>query len=140
MITMKLVLQGLLVGVGIFVISIVISFLSQLIAPGITAEYTNQSLFRPWTDPLMSLYYVYPFILGIILSYVWDKTKKVIKGNGYYERGLRFGLWYWFASSIPGMFITFSSFQVSLPLVLSWSIGGFFEAIIAGVLLAKINK
>lgn len=136
----KLFLQGLLAGIGIFIVSIAVSFLSQLLIPNITAEYVNPNIFRPWTDPLMSLYYVYPFVLGVILSFVWDKTKKLLDDKNYYMRGLKFGFWYWVAASITGMFITYSSFQVSLPLVLSWSIGGLLEAIIAGLILARVNK
>ena len=137
---MRIILQGLLAGVGIFVISIAVSFFSQLSMPEITSEYTNPNLFRPWTDPIMSLFYVYPFVLGVILSFVWDKTKKILKDKEYYKRGLKFGLWYWMAASITGMFVIYSSFQVSLPLVLSWSIGGLFEAIAAGIILARVNK
>ena len=137
---MRLFLQGLLAGIGIFIISIGVSFFSQLFFPNLTAEYINPNIFRPWTDPIMSLYYVYPFVLGVILSFVWDKTKKLMTNNSYWKRGLRFGLWYWVAASIAGMFITYSSFQVSLPLVLSWSIGGLFEAIAAGIILARVNK
>ncbi len=137
---MKFLLQGLLAGVGIFVISIAVSFFSQLIMPTITSEYTNQNVFRPWTDPLMSLFYVYPFVLGVLLSVMWDKTKKLLTDKEYYMRGLKFGFWYWVASSIAGMFITYSSFQVSLPLVISWSVGGLFEAIAAGLIFSKVNK
>ncbi len=137
---MKLFLYGVLAGVGIFIVSLAVSFLSQLLMPGITMEYTNQNVFRPWSDPVMSLYYLYPFVLGVILSFVWEKTKKLITDKNYFQRGLKFGLWYWVASSIAGMLITYSSFQVSLPLVLSWTTGGLFEAIVAGVILAKVNK
>jgi hypothetical protein len=136
----KLYLQGLLAGLGVFIVSIGVSFLSQLLVPSLTAEYTNPSLFRPWTDPIMSLFYIYPFVLGVILSFVWDKSKKLMTDKLYWKRGLRFGLWYWVAASIAGMFVTYSSFQVSLPLVLSWSIGGLFEAFAAGIILAKVNS
>lgn len=137
---MKLIIQGLLAGVGIFIASMAVSFFSQLLMPNLTAEYINPDVFRPWTDPIMSLFYVYPFVLGVILSFVWDKTKRLVADKEYYKRGLRFGFWYWVAASIAGMFVTYSSFQVSLPLVLSWLIGGLFEAIVAGTILAKINK
>lgn len=136
---MKILLQGLLAGIGIFIASIAVSVLSQLAMPGITGEYTNPNIFRSWTDPLMSLYYVYPLILGVILSFIWKMTKKLVKDKDYFRRGLRFGFLYWVASSIPGMFITFSSFQVSLALVLTWTVGGLFEAIVAGVILDKVN-
>lgn len=137
---MRLFLQGLLAGIGIFIISIGVSFFSQLFFPNLTAEYINPNIFRPWTDPIMSLFYVYPFVLGVILSFIWDKTKKLIADKKFYKRGIKFGLWYWIAASIAGMFVTYSNFQVSLPLVLSWTIGGLLEAFTAGIILARVNK
>ncbi|MGE5042418.1 MAG: hypothetical protein ACM3IJ_05990 [Candidatus Levyibacteriota bacterium] len=136
---MRIFLQGILAGAVIFVVSFAFSFLLQFLLPNLQQEYVN-SMFRPWTDPLMSLYYVYPFILGIILSFLWTKVKPLFKDKSFWKRGAKFGLLYWVASSIPGMFITYSSFNVSLTMVVVWSIGGLLEGIAAGILLARVNK
>jgi hypothetical protein len=88
----------------------------------------------------MQMFFAYPFVLGIILAFVWDKVKKSVAGKTTTSRGLNFGLIYFMATTIPGMFITYSSFQVSLMLVMSWTLSGFIEAVVAGWVLAKLNK
>jgi hypothetical protein len=88
----------------------------------------------------MSLYFLYPFILGVILAFIWDKTKDLIKDKKIVKRALKFAFYYWLVSSIPGMFITYSSFVVSLPMVISWSVSGFIQAFVAAIVLAKFNR
>ena len=77
--------------------------------------------------------------LGIILALLWDKTKNLFKDKSIFQRGLRFGVAYWLIATLPGMFMSYSSFQVSLVMVLSWSISGLIQAIIAGWIYVKMN-
>ena len=116
------------------------SFLTNALFPALAAEYVDSGIFRPWSDPLMQMFFAYPFILGVILAFVWDKLKTQVKGQSVFSRGLNFGQSYFLVATIPGMFITYTSFQVSLGLVLSWTTGGLIEGIFAGWVLAKLNK
>jgi hypothetical protein len=136
----KIVLPGLLAGAAMLVLSVGISFLFNTVFPGLKAEYVNPALFRPWSDPLMSLYFVYPFVLGLILAWFWSRIKSTIKEKSAMKRGFRFGIGYWIIASVPGMFITYSSFPVSLLMVLSWSAAGFLEVWCAGAIFAKMSK
>ena len=135
----KIVTTGLLAGVVMLVVSLVLTPLYNFVFPSLAQEYTNTGLFRPWSDPLMSLYYAYPFLLGLVLAWIWNKTKKVIEGKTEFEKAKNFGLSYWLVAGLPGMLITYSSFQVSLTMVLVWSISGLVDAIIAGWVFAKRN-
>lgn len=134
----KIIISGLIAGAGIFVVSMGFSFLLGALFPAIQAEYQNPNLFRPWSDPLMSLYFVYPFILGIVLAFFWNKTKEVFKGKGL-NRAANFAAWYFLIAAIPGMWITYSSFPVSLGLILIWTVSGFIEALVAGGVFDKFN-
>ncbi len=136
----KILVQGLITGVAMLLVSLVFSFSAGFIFPSLTAEYVNEAIFRPWSDPLMQMFFAYPFVLGIILAFVWDKVKNSVAGKTITSRGLNFGLIYFMATTMPGMFITYSSFQVSLVLVMSWTLSGFIEAVVAGWVLAKLNK
>lgn len=134
----KVIISGLLAGVGILAVSVASMFIVGSILPDVAKQYLNPNLFRPWSDPLMQLYFVYPFVLGLALALFWEKTKSVFKGKGI-TRALNFGYWYFLLATIPGMWITYSSFQVSLELVTVWTVGGFVEIVAAVLILDKLN-
>jgi len=136
----KIVLTGILAGLAILIVAMLLNLLFNLVFPSLQAEYENANLFRPWSDPKMSIFFAYPFVLGIVLAWFWDKTKSLFKQKSFWNRGFSFGLMYWIIASIPGMIITYSSFQLSLLIVLSWTIMGFVEAVCAGLICAAMNK
>ncbi|MBI3638312.1 hypothetical protein HY227_01045 [Candidatus Wolfebacteria bacterium] len=132
----KIILWGIIAGVIMLFIGLAIDSLAKVLFPLIRAEYENPGLFRPWSDPLMSLYFLYPFLVGIILAWVWTKVKGIFDLSGAWNAGIRFGLIYWLVS-IPGMLISYASFPLSLTMVLIWTIGGLLQSLVAGVLFAK---
>lgn len=73
-----------------------------------------------------------------MLAWAWDKTKGLFKGSAE-KRGINFGLVIWLISSIPGMVIIYSSFQVSLLMVFTWTLSGLVNGIIAGLVFVKMN-
>ncbi|OGM20685.1 hypothetical protein A2771_02510 [Candidatus Woesebacteria bacterium RIFCSPHIGHO2_01_FULL_38_26b] len=135
----KIVIPGFLAGVVNLIVGMLLSQIYSFIFPSIALEYINPALFRPWSDPLMSLIFLYPFVLGFVLAWVWDKTKKLFEAKSEFERACKFGGAYWVIAGIPGMLITYSSFQVSLLMVLAWTISGFVEAVVAGFIFVKKN-
>jgi hypothetical protein len=137
---MKKILNGLLAGAAMLVVGFGFSQLFDWMFPAIAAEYQNGAIFRPWTDPLMMLYFLYPFILGIALSFFWGMAKGMFKGKNVLERGVKFGFMYFVIASIPGMFVTYSTFKVSAALIMSWTISGFLSAFIAGAIFSWLDK
>lgn len=134
----KVILSGLLTGLIIFLASQIVSRLFGVVFPPINAEYQNTNLFRPWSDPLMLLFFAHPFLLGIILAWFWKKTKSIFGEN--IRGGINFGITYWIIATIPGMFITYSSMPYSLAIVSSWLISGLVSAILAGIIFSKMIK
>lgn len=134
----KIILPGLLVGLVNFIASMLVSKIFGVVFPALNAEYQNTNLFRPWTDPLMLLFFVYPFLLGIILAWFWEKTKTIFGSD--LKGGLKFGLAYWVVASVPGMFVTYTSMPYSLTMVISWLAAGLVEGLLAGIIFAKLNK
>jgi hypothetical protein len=135
----KILIPGLVVGLLILIVGMVVGQIFTIISPSLEIEYENANLFRPWSDPLMSIYFAYPFILGIVLAWIWDKTKVLIEESNLWKRGTYFGFAYWLVT-IPGMIITYSSFPVSLLMVISWSISVLLQAVCAGIIYARLNK
>lgn len=115
-----------------------ISYLFMLI-PSVTADYNNSNIMRSWNDPLMSLFFLYPFVLGIALAWIWNRTKPLFKGT-WRKRSFNFGLSYFIIATIPGMLITYSSFPLSFWTVIGWTVSGFVNAYVAGMIFAKMNK
>lgn len=135
----KILLSGLLAGLVMFIASMLMGPITNVVFPTLNAEYQNSSLFRPWSDPLMSLYFVYPFVVGGILAWLWDKTKALTPKKIWWEKGATFGVGYWIIT-LPGMFISYSTFPISLGMVISWSLSSLVQLIAAGILLARIRK
>lgn len=135
----KILVPGLIAGVAMVATWVVLSFVLNNVLPSIKMEYSNPGLFRPWSDPLMLLIYLHPFLVGLLLAWLWGKTKSIVPGSGY-EKGLKFGFAYWLVTSIPGMFISYSTFPVSFTMIFSWSLSGLIQALVAGVVLVKFSK
>jgi hypothetical protein len=136
----KIVIVGLLGGLIMLAIGMLTSPIFQALAPSLKTEYENPSLFRPWSDPLMSLYFVHPFLLSIILAWIWSRVRTIFMTESNTEKGLLFGLIVWVATSIPGMLMSYASFPISLPMILSWTTSGFLELIGLGFFFSKTLK
>ena len=127
-----MVKKGLLTGTLLLIFGLFFNWFSGLIIPGLSSQYQSPGLFRPWQDPLMMAYFLYPFIFGIVAYYLWEKLKK--------PKTMEFAKTYFIIATIPGMFITYTSFKVSLEMVLLWSVSGYLQAIIAAWTFSKWKK
>lgn len=136
----KIILPGLLAGLAMLVVSMLVSWIFGLIVPSLAKVYVNSGIFRPWTDPLMMLYFVYPFLLGLLLSWFWNKTKSSFDGKSVWCKGAKFGFAIFLIATIPGMFMTYSSFVLPFTMILSWTVSGLLELVVAGFILANLNK
>ena len=136
----NVIVPGLAAGVAMLVVGLIVNGVYGALFPAFQTEYETSGIFRPWSDPLMSLYFLYPFVTGIILAYVWKKTKGLVSGADAWSRGSRFGMLAWVVLTLPGMLITYASFVVSLGLVLSWTVDGFLELLVAGWVLARLAR
>ena len=110
-----------------------------MILPGLEQEYQNSSVFRSWQDPLMMIYVAYPFILGLVLTYLWRKLYKQLKGTDP-QKAMEFAKIYFVIATIPGMFISYTSLQLSFLMILVWTFTGFIQAYLAGLVYTKYLK
>lgn len=131
---------GVLVGIGMLATSFVASFALNILFPSTVQEYQNPALFRPWSDPLMLLYFVHPFMLGIALAFVYERVKTVLPGKTPLLRGMKFGFIVWLVATLPGMLISYSSFSLSFAMVLTWTLSALFQLIVAGVVLTRFGR
>ena len=134
----KIILPGLLAGLAALISSAILSLIFTHV-PAIAADYANPALIRPFSDPLMSVFFLYPFILGIALAWAWNKSKSLFLGTTA-ARGTKFGLSVWLISTIPGMFVSYTCFPISILTVLSWTVDGLAASIIIGMIVARMNR
>lgn len=134
----KIIWTGLAAGIAMAIINIALNPVLNAIFPELESAYMNP-VFRPWSDPVMSLFFLYPIILGIGLAFIWDKTKTLFtKGVG--RNGFNFGLIYFFVVGIPIFLINFSSFNLPFNMILCWTIMSIVNGFVAGWILAAVNK
>lgn len=134
----KIFWTGLAAGIAMAAVNMALNPIFSAIFPGLKEAYINP-VFRPWEDPIMMLFFLYPIALGFGLSFVWEKTKQLFRKSAL-RNGLNFGLIYFFVGGIPSFLINFSSFNLPLTMILTWTIMGLVNGLVAGCILAKLNK
>jgi hypothetical protein len=132
----KILLPAIISGILLFGISYLILFISIRFIPSLMEEYYNP-VFWPGSDR-SKLFYAHPFVLSLALAWFWNRVKSIFKG-GWILRGLEFGLVYALVATLPVMWITFSAIDVTLIMVLSWLFYGLVQAVVAGLIFAKMN-
>lgn len=136
----KIIKVGLAGGLAMFVLSMVMGKITGVLFPSLMVEYTNPSLFRPWSDPLMSLYFLYPFVQGFVVAFVWEMFKELCSEKDWVKKGICFGFVFWLLTNITGMLISYSTFPVSFLMIVSWSLSSLVQLLGAGLVNAKMNK
>ena len=135
----KIVIPGIVAAIASFVATYGLNNLFSIIWPSLTVEYESTNMFRPWSDPLMSLFFIQPFILSIVIAWIWDKTKQLFTGS-LIKNVFSFTLIAFFASNLPGMIMSYSSFKISLVMTFCWTISGFVQVFVAMLVIGKMNK
>lgn len=133
----KVLTSGLVVGVILFVLSYGGLYLAIHAFPEVFIEY-NSPLFNSDGSKDI-LFYAHPFIISLALSGFWERFKELFKGHHFILRGIEFGFLYALVALLPVMWITFAALEVSIITVGTWFLYGLAQALIAGVLFAKLN-
>jgi len=132
----KVLLSGIVAGSLLFVLGYGSLFLAIKFFPSLFTAYSNPLFNSDGSRDI--LFYLHAFVLSLALAWFWERFKGMFKGN-FIVRGLEFGFIYAIVALIPVMWITFSALDVTVTMVLSWLLYGFFQAIVAGIVFAKMN-
>lgn len=133
----KVIIPGLVAGVVMLVLGMAVGFVFAKIST-VSEEYTNAALFRPMQDPLMSLYFFHPFVVGLVMAIVWSFVKPLFNGNTM-SNGLIYGALF-SLTVFPGMLISYATFPLSFVIVLSWTISGLVQTFAGAWIIAYLNK
>jgi len=132
----KILISGLIAGCILFVFSYGGLFLAIRFLPALFTEYNNPLFNSNGSRDV--LFYLHAFIFSFALSWFWERFKVLFKGP-FMIRGLEFGLVYALIALLPVMWISFSALDVTIAMVLSWLVYGLIQAIVAGIVFAKVN-
>ncbi|HVV54164.1 MAG TPA: hypothetical protein VHC47_02500 [Mucilaginibacter sp.] len=132
----KIITSGLIAGVILFIVSYGGLYLAVRLFPSLFIEYNNPLFNSDGSRDI--LFYLHAFIISFALSWFWDRFKSLFKGRSVL-RGLEFGFVYSIIALLPVMWISFSSLDITVATVSSWFLYGLIQAIIAGVVFAKVN-
>lgn len=134
----KIFWTGLIIGIAMAVVNLLLNPILSAVFPILKNAYMAD-VFRPWDDPIMMLFFLYPIVLGFGLAWIWNKTKQLFTGSTFCKVK-NFGLIYFCISALPVFLINFSSFNFPFVMILSWSVMGTVNGFVAGFVLAKMNK
>jgi len=132
----RIIRSGLIAGAVLFVLCYVWLCRGIRIFPALFMDYNNPLFNSDGNRDVF--FYMHAFIISFALSWFWDRFKGLFHGH-FILRGLEFGFVYAIVSLLPVMWITFSSLDITFFMVLSWFLYGFFQAVVAGTLFAKLN-
>ena len=132
----KIIIPGLVAGVVLLILSLLGLYLTIWLFPDLAMQYF-QPTFNEQSSRIM-LYFIHPFIIGMALSWFWNRVKSILTGS-FITRGLEFAVIYALIATLPAMWLVFSSVTVSLPMVATWFLFGLLQAITAGLVCEKMN-
>lgn len=133
----KIILQGLIAGAILLVLSIAGLYFIMWLIPDMAMEYFGQAFIsETWRNVF---YYVHPFVIGTALSWLWNRLQNKA-GKSLIGRSLKFGLVYITIATFPYMLLIYSAINVSLPIIVTWLLFGFAEAVISAIIFHKLNK
>jgi hypothetical protein len=132
----KVLISGLIAGVILFVVCYGGLFLAIKFIPEAFVVYNNPLFNSDGSRDV--LFYMHAFIISFSLSWFWERFKGLFHGR-FILRGLEFGSVYAVVALLPVMWITFSSLDITVVTVASWFFYGLFQAVIAGIIFARIN-
>ncbi len=129
-------LKGVVAGAVLLGFSYAALYLAVTFFPNLAEQYY---------DPVFSfegdkaiLYFAHPFVLSFALAWFWKRFKSLFHGP-FWWRGMEMGMVYGLIATLPAMWITYSSLTISLGLVFSWLIYGVIQAMLVGIIFAKIS-
>lgn len=132
----KIILSGLVAGVVLLILSIVCLYGTIWLFPSLASQYYDPA-FDAQSSRYM-IYYAHPFVIGIALSWFWNRFKGALTGS-FLMRGIEFGFVYAMIAIFPVMWLIYSAISVSLLMVATWFLFGLLQGVIAGLVFEKLN-
>jgi hypothetical protein len=130
----KIAVAGLVGGMLLFVLLFGLNIImNKLIAYDI-AKFNGMRLMD---DPVMMLFFIYPFVLAFAAAYVYDAVHPALPGSGM-RKGVSFGILLLVIVAIPSNFAMYTSMDWPVMFYIGnliWAVLGF---LLTGIVFARI--
>lgn len=134
--TKKWFVSGIAVGIAMLIAAFIVSALIQVIFPYNVLDLAG---LRSITDPLLTLFFLYPFVFGLTMAAVYQTLQPIIKGN-WVRKGQQFGVMTWLLAGLPNAFIVWTSMNYPIGFHAEQFIGSFIYLVVAALVIAKLNE
>jgi hypothetical protein len=115
----KIMISGIISGIVILVVSTITSSFFQAVFSYNVLELDGM---RQINDPIMTLFFVFPWVIGFAMAILYDYTKACFKGKTI-QKTTRLGLLSWAMYGIPSTFIVFSSMNYPIGFTINSLVG-----------------
>jgi len=132
----KILISGSVSAIALVIFSMLALYATLLLFPNIALEYYDPAFRENGGGRI--LYFLHPIILSFALAWFWERFKSIFKGS-FTLRGIEFALVYLLVATLPSLWIVYSAMSISLIIVITWMAYGFIQALIAGLILEKMN-
>lgn len=133
----KILIAGFTAGIVLLLISLGLMFLVIKIFPTLAEEYFSP-VFRWSSVETDWMFFVHPFILSFSLKWFWERYKDIFQGS-VMLRAFEVALVYGIVAMVPVLWLTYSSIDISIGMVLTWLGYGIIQAFIAGLIFSWLN-
>jgi hypothetical protein len=134
--TKTIVVSGFVAGIVVLVLSMIVSTVTQVLF-----DYNVMALagMRSVNDPVSILFFLFPFVVGVAMTILYDFTKKSFTGTAT-RKGIVLGLLGWIVYGIPSAFIVFSSMDYPVGFTVNSVIGSLVYMLGAGITITHLSK
>ena len=133
----KVLIAGFSAGAALLILSLALFFLQVKILPELANQYWSDMFRR--SDPATDwLFYAHPFVLSFALKWFWERYKDIFEGSNVLK-AFEVALVYGIVAMVPVLWLTYSSIDITLPMVLTWLVYGILQAFVAGLIFSWLN-
>ncbi|MCX6802254.1 MAG: hypothetical protein NT067_04025 [Candidatus Diapherotrites archaeon] len=133
----KIIISAVLIGIAMSIISFgIVGPIAKAINPGY--DIMKIAGMRNASDPIMLLFFLQPFVLGLAFSIIFSFHGNAMPGLEFHKKGIKFGLAAWMLYTLPSVFLVYSSMDYGETFLLSALFGQLLGFCAAGIIAAWV--
>jgi len=121
-------------GFALLILMVISGYLVNMVLPTDISQYGGM---RAMNDPIMTLFYLYPFVIACVTAIIFDIVKDCLNGTPV-RRGLMFGVMLICIMTIPSLFVMYTSMTWPVDFYISTLLWELISFPLMGILFARI--
>ncbi len=130
----NIVIGGISAGFVLLLLMIVSGYLVNLVLPADISRYGGM---RAMNDPIMNLFYLYPFVIAFAAAIVFNCISGCLKGTPA-RKGLMFGAMLICIMTVPGLYVMYTSMTWPVDFYISTLLWELVSYPLMGILYVRI--